>query len=384
MEGVVYCDSGKYLVRRATEEASAGRIGGLLLSAALTPRHRLNTTSHRANEFAERCIDAVGNYGVPTMIDAMTHIATIPTVTLTATYDTWDLWAPGSFGRLQTAAQRRDHVSRVLAAQAALGVTGLGPTLCLDSPISARAQRALNMANVAVSIDRSSWVTVAGTTEFWQSTTADLDQYVADLVALEPQGFVLAVVRGTARYPAAGATASEVAGLAGATRRLSRVAPVVISHGDLAALPAAVAGTVGLGSGPDVRQRILSPVSFQPAGGGSYTFRVTFPSLISAFGRADARRLFEANSTLAASLAAGPMPQDEKSAYREHFDFLGRVLSDLRVIRSSRRRAFHLRTIYDSARTDWTSLPIRPEFGRTEWLDPFSEGLRDYIAGEGW
>ena len=384
MDGVIYCDSGKYLVRRAGEEAEAGRIGGLLLSAALTPRHRLNNTSQRANEQVERCIDAVGNHGVPAMVDAMTHIATFPTVALTETYDSWNLWRPGSFGRLGTQAQRRDHVSRVLAAQASVGVTGLAPTLCLESPTTARAQRVLSMVDIAMSTNREAWVTIAGTPSFWSSSALDLENYLDDVLAFAPQGFVLAVIRGTARYPVAGSSQEEVEGLARSIRRLAESAPVVVSHGDLAALPALAAGASGIGSGPDVRQRVLSPASFQPATGGSYTFRVTFQGLLSAFGRADSRRLFTADPAVAAALAPGPMPTNEKDAYRGHFATLGRLMTDLRTLPNARRRAYHLRGLYDAALPHWASLAIRPQMGRTEWIDPFRDGLGAYIAGEGW
>jgi hypothetical protein len=383
MRGIILMDTGKNIVTRAVEEAAGGRIGGVLLSAPLTPPSRRSGRGKRDREDIGRCLDEITDAGAEVMLDALTHIVTQPSVNAGAIYDSWDLWAPGQFGQVGTKAQRRDHVERVINAQASAGVVALGPTLCLDSPVGTASNRCRELAEFTMDLDKRAWLTVAGTSSFWGSGPT-LDAHVGAIVQLRPAGVVLAVVRPNANYPGSGATAAEVSGLARTTRTASPRGPVVVSHGDLAALPAVAAGAVGVGSGFDVRQRVLSPASFRPATGGSYSFRVPFPGLLAAFARADSRRLFEADPTGARALAGGPMPSDEKRAYQRHFDMLRTLMGDLESMSSDRARAYRMRDLYTATLAPWSNLASRPQAGRTEWIDPFRAGHDTYIAEEGW
>ncbi len=383
MRGVILTDTGKNLVTRAAEEASAGRIGGVLLSTPLTPPAQRAGRGKRDHEPIGRFVDEVGDAGTEVMLDALTHIVTQPSVVPSATYDSWSLWAPGQFGQLSTGAQRLDHVTRVIHAQSTAGVTSLGPTMCLDSPAGSNADRSRELAEFTVAADDMAWLTVAGTSAFW-GAGPPLDAYVGALLQLRPAGLLLAVVRANANYPVAGVTAAEVSGLARTTRTASARVPVMVSHGDLAALPAIAAGAEGVGSGFDVRQRVLSPASFRPATGGSYSFRVAFPGLLSAFARADSRRFFEADPAAAAALALGMLPADEKSAYQRHFAMLQTIMDDIQALPSEADRAYHLRNLYDATLPAWSTIAIRPQAGRNEWIDPFQAGTESYIVDEGW
>ncbi len=383
MKNVILSDTGKNIVTRAVEEAASGRIGGVLLSAPLTPPARRDGRGKRDREHMGRCVDEITDAGADVMLDALTHIVTHPAVTPGPIYDSWELWSPGHFGRLDTRARRRDHVDRVVNAQSGAGVVTLGPTLCLDSPAGTAADRCRDLAELTMSANDESWLTVAGTSSFWGAGPA-LDAYAGALLQLRPSGVVLAVVRPNASYPASGVTAAEVSGLARTTKTASSRGPVLVSHGDLAALPAMAAGAAGISSGFDVRQRVLSPASFRPAKGGSYSFRVSFPGLLSAFTRADSRRLFEADSTAAQALADGPIPSDEKAAYRRHFGLLQSILSDLDALADDRERAYYVRDLYARTVAPWSTLATRPQAGRTEWIDSFQVGHETYIADEGW
>lgn len=388
MNGLVLCDGGRASVTWTSGELRAGRLAGAILTPFHTPVAPEGGGGGRTREHAEYCVTAYRGCGADVMFDAMTHVATLPGVSLFARYDRYDLWPGGNRGDLTTATRRDRHVERVLEVQAGLGLPSLAPTVSLDSPVGSRVTSARAMARRARQLDNQTWFSVFGTSAFWEGGH-QLDSFVGSLAQERPAGWLIGVMRPRLSYPAPGITAEEIEGLARTTHSLSRRAPVIVSHGDFAALPAVAAGAIGLGTGWDLRQRVLTASAFAPVTETRRaSFRVSAQGLIGALRRANAEALAASDRRLAQRLLPGSVPQDLVAAFRHHFSVLRSIQTDIDGRARGRVRSHRLRTLYTDATRNWARVAAisRPQTGEGEsgWVTSVADGVDRYIAAEGW
>lgn len=325
--------------------------------------------------------------GVEVWFDPMTHVLQMSGVGDYRFYDEYDLWAGGR-GDLSDAALREEHVGKVFNVQNDLGLSHLAPTVLLHSALSNDSVIALDLAKEAVRLDPECRLTIAGTAPFWASGS-NLDAHVGALDALAPGGWFLSVVRTETALPVA-AVAEEVHGLCRTTRALTGGGvPVHISHGDLAALPAVVAGATTVGSGWDQRQRVCSYTDYGPrdpdAGGGGWYQRPTLQGLLGSLRPNEATFLDTRYAALVALLGGIPL-LGPRETFDHHLTVLNATITALQSEPDPERRYRTLRRLYDDAGTHWPSVQriTGCTAGATEWLAALAGGLVLYANTEGW
>jgi hypothetical protein len=365
----------------AIETKTAGLAEAAILSPFSTPYEK--DWKPGAVETVERLHEA----GLEVWLDPETHVFQMPSVGAFRYYQTWDLWS-SAFGALNTEADRRDHTERVFAAQDALGLPHLAPTILLHSAQSQTSQEALDLSRVAVEIDPGCRLAIAGDSTFWSAGHL-LDGHVGALAQLEPAGWFVTVARQISVVPVP-ATGTEIHGLCRTVRALSAETPVHISHGDLAGLPAIAAGGTTLGTGWDVRQKASSYSSYlaldpQTEGGGWFG-QATYEGLLSCLVRGDAQVLTNRQPALAAQLLPGTLPPGAaaKSPWLHHAGVLQRACEALAV---PHEQAYgELRTKYDAAVQAWESVAsaLGTPSRAGEWITPLLDGLLAYGATEGY
>jgi hypothetical protein len=325
--------------------------------------------------------------GVDVWLDPETHVLQMPSVGAFRYYQTWDLWS-GAPGVLNTPEAQRDHTERVFAAQDALGLPHVAPTILLHSAQSQTSQEALNLSRIAVELDPDCRLAIAGDSTFWSAGHL-LDGHVGALAQLDPAGWFVTVARQLSVVPV-NATAAETHGLCRTVRALSEDGPVHVSHGDLAGLPAVAAGGTSLGAGWDVRQKVSSYASYlapEPQGdGGGWFGQATFEGLLSCLVRSDAQVLFNRQPALAAQLLPGALTPGKaaKPPWLHHVGVLQRACEDLAV---PREQAYaELRDRYEAAIEAWGSVAtaLGSPSRANEWVAPLLEGLLAYGADEGY
>jgi hypothetical protein len=358
----------------------AGSARGAVLSPFATPR--VGTTYKQSGaQTAERLHDA----NADVWFDAATHALQMPNVGDFRYYDDWGLW-PASRGVLDTEGDQRDHVQRVFAVQDALQARHLGPTILLHSPQSNTSQRALRMAEIAAAEDSDCYITVAGDSAFWAGGNA-LDAHIGGLAQVEPAGWFLVVTRNIAVLPVPAAK-EEIHGLCRTARSLSEDGPVHVSHGDLAGLPAIVAGAATVGTGWDPRQRACAYASYvqRTAGGdgGQWFAQRTLRGLLSLLGRADTQLLANQDAALATRLLPGNVPPGTAEGWDHHANVLSSLVSSLQP--SGVNSYESLRDLYAVARTDWglVANTIGCASEADAWLRELSLGLDRFASTEGW
>lgn len=362
------------------DAVNAGTAEGAVLSAFATPRVNTGYKQSGAQTIARLKAD-----GATVWFDPMTHALQMPNVGDLRYYADWDLWG-GITGALSTDADRTDHVRRVFELQDQLGTPHLAPTILLHSSQSTTSQRALELAQAAVGQDPGCYLSIAGDSAFWSGGTS-LDAHVGALAQLEPGGWFCTVVRNLPVLPVP-AAAEEVHGLCRTVRSFSEDGPVHVSHGDLAALPAVVAGATSVGTGWDPRQRVCAYTTYAPrdatGDGGQWFVQSTLAGLLSLLGRADAQILAAQNPALATALLPGQVPPGPSEAFLHHAS----VLSDLvtRLTGGGQTAYTDLLGLYQSARTSWPT--VATTIGRPNsadaWLRELEAGLRRFGATEGW
>lgn len=302
-------------------------------------------------------------------------------------YDEYDLWS-GPPGDLTTEAYREEHVRKVFEVQDELEAQHLAPTILLHSGLSDTSTRALDLAREAVRRDPQCWLSVAGTGPFWSSGHA-LDAHIGSLAALEPAGWFLTVVRTVTTVPVE-AHPEDVHGLCRSTRALSDDgAPVHISHGDLAGLPAVAAGATSLGSGWDKRQRVCSYADYaeRTTGtlGGSWYERPTLRQLLGSLSVNEARILTTRQPAYAERLGGVPAP-GPKEAFMHHLRVLNEVTGQLLAFADHKQRYHALDSLYVAATAEWPEVEriTNSEMAAQDWIAALSAGLRLYGATEGW
>lgn len=314
----------------------------------------------RGNGFkqsAQTTVTRLRNAGLEAWFDPMTHVLQMPHVGDFRYYDEWPLWGSPS-ADWSTEAAREDHVRRVFAVQDDLDVPRLAPTLLLHTSQSTTSQHALDMATYARSLGPCS-ISVVGDSTFWSSSA--LDAHIAALAQVEPDSWHLAVARGSTVLPVAAAV-DELLGLSRTCLALSEDAPIRVSHGDLAALPAVAAGASSLGTGWDPRQRVLAYGAFEArpevdpdSAGGGWFQRVTYAGLFGSLKAAEAALTAGQAPTLQSALLPGTtLPPGPKEAFLHHIEvledwcssFIGAPATDVPALRDA----------YEVAKGSWSQL----------------------------
>ena len=161
-----------------------------------------------------------------------------------------------------------------------------------------------------------------------------------------------------------------------------------ISHGDLAGLPAIVAGAATVGTGWDPRQRACAYASYmqRTAGGdgGQWFAQRTLRGLLSLLGRSDTQLLADQNATLATRLLPGNVPPGAAEGWDHHAKVLSDLVSSLKRGGSSSYES--LRNLYAAARTDWgvAASTIGCTSAADAWLSELALGLNRFASTEGW
>lgn len=172
--------------------------------------------------------------GVSVWFDATTHALQMPGVGDFRYYAEYNLWG-GPVGDLTQDAYRREHVRRVFKHQSELGTPLVAPAPLLPSGLNNVSTLALETARVALELEPTAGLTIAGVGTFW-SDSRDLDAHVGALAALMPSGWFISFVQPDNDLPPK-LTAEEVYGICRTVRALSEYVPVHVSHGDFAASP---------------------------------------------------------------------------------------------------------------------------------------------------
>ena len=320
-------------------------------------------------------------------LDPMTHALQMSGVGDFRYYEQWDLWAPDRRGMLNNAADRSDHVRRVFAVQAELGTPPLAPTILLHTGLSDTSVRALELAREAIDQQSDCWITVAGSTSFWDSGHA-LDAHLGALAGLEPAGWFLVPVKNLPTWPTE-ADPGETQGLCRAARALGEDVPVHISHGDLAGLPAVAAGAASVGTGWDRRQRVCAASDYavrdETPGQAGWLQRVTLRGLLGALSAGQADVLSVQDPALTRVLGGMPAAPSPRPRFDHHLDALTRVISDLTAITDPARRYQHLAGAYAAATAFWPRVQqlTGASPGANAWIQELAAGLDRYAVSEG-
>lgn len=321
--------------------------------------------------------------------DPGTHALQMPQVGDYRYYNQWDLW-DGVPGDLTTTAMKDTHVAKVFAVQTALGAPLLAPTVLLHSSQSKASMQAFEIAQAAKSAanGREFWLSVVGDSHFW-SSGRDLDAHIGLLDQLEPNGWILSVARPISSVPVA-AEADEVAGLMRTTFALQDSARVMIGHGDFAGLTAVAAGAESVGSGWDVRQRVLAFPDYvqRPShekAGGSWYVRPTLAILLGNLTLNEYSVLHNQQPALASRLYTGTHFAGPQNAFKQHAQVLSSVIGSFSGF-DIRSRVEILRATYEAALAEWPRVQgiTGSATAGDQWIAPLLVGLEKFKSDEGW
>jgi len=375
-------DSPRNLLAWVQEAISSGAATGAVINPFASPAlHK----SHRRS--AGEMADTLLNTGATVFFDPTTHALQLPRIGDFRYYDEYDLWG-GQRGDLDAIANQREHVRLVFDVQDQLQVPHLAPTVLLHTPLGPGGVRSLNLAEAAVDRDAACWLSVAGDASFWAAGAA-LDAHIGALAQLEPAGWFLTVARATGALPAP-VQRAEIAGLCRTVLALSEYAPVHISHGDLAGLPAVAAGASSVGTGWDQRQRMFSYVHYEARGPGggvaSWYDRPLMRGLLSLLKRPEAALVAQNDAPRAQRLLPGALPAGIAETFQHHARHLGEVVADVASQPWGRDRYLRMRELYELACHEWPQVArlASPQIGADEWLEEVIAGLELYARGEGW
>lgn len=334
--------------------------------------------------------DDLQDNGVAYWFDPMSHALQMPGVGDYRYYTQYNLWG-GPVGDLTDDAYRREHVRRVFRVQDEIRAPHLAPAPLLPTGLNNLSTLALDTARVAMEAQADTRLTIAGLGTFW-SDGSDLDAHVGALAALQPDGWFISFVHPASEVPPK-LTATEVYGVARTVRALSEYAPVHVSHGDFAALPAVAAGAFSVGTGWDNRQRSVAatdyvqrpvPVPGQRAGG--WLERPTFVGLLGSLSKSEGALLGRQDPTLAAALGGLPTAPTAHDLYLHHVAQLNTAVQTVQAAADYEARFRALYAIYTRAAANWAALRAATGIANraSQWITPLQEGLRLYAASEGW
>jgi hypothetical protein len=325
--------------------------------------------------------------GIPYWLDPMTHVLDMPGARDFAYYSEYDLWA-GSRGDLTAPNLRLEHVRKVLQLQASVGARALGPTALLPTGLNNLSTIALDLARLTLDEDASAFLSVAGVGTFW-ADGPDLDAHVGALAALAPQGWFISFAQPT-NDPPVRLTPDQVFGICRTVRALSENAPVYVSHGDFAGLPAIAAGAFGVGTGWDKRQRVVSFPDYGPRDPGSqgrWNKRPAFAGLLGTLSETEGQLLGAQDPALAARLGGLPNPPQVPQIFEKHVEQLSQAVGQVLAAGLAYEPRFRaLDAMYDAARANWAAVSASTRITDLSrlWVDPFQSGLRMYARSEGW
>jgi hypothetical protein len=332
------------------------------------------------------CVSELRTAGVDVWFDPSTHGLQASNAGDFGYYDEYDLWS-GPRGELTEDALREKHVGKVFELQDTLGVPHLAPTVLLPAGLNRTSALALDLARKAVRRDPRCRLSIAGTTAFWAGRRK-LDAHIGALAALQPGGWFLTVVQDEASLPAP-AEPDEIHGLCRATRALSEYAPVHISHGDLAALPAVAAGATTVGSGWEKHQRVCSCKNYEASdpntkSDGRYS-GLTLRGLLGCLLPNDATLLNWSDPKFVEGLGGLP-PSGRRKSFDHHLTVLSAVIAELKAIEEPAARYHHLVRLYRSAWAKWPQVRRYTGCRKAErqWIAGPGNGLLLYGATEGW
>jgi hypothetical protein len=366
-----------------TEAVNAGYSAGAVLNPWATPYLHRGGSGNKPGvvKRAEELRDANVGY----WFDPMTHALQMPGVGDFRYYAEFDLWG-GPRGDVTDAAYRDEHVNRVFRIQKELKAPLLAPTLLLHTGLSNVSALALDLARASHNTAPEAAFAIAGSGSFWSSGT-DLDAHVGSLLSLQPQGWFLTFTHPGGDLPPA-FTAAEIAGVCRTVRALSEYAPVYISHGDIAALPAVAAGAFAVGSGWDKRQRISRYGDYEvrvASGQASWYVRPTFRGLMATLTVNEGALLQAQDSKLATALGGLPAP-GAKEAFLHHVRELAHMVNTVASAADYEAKFRRLDAMYTTASTAWANY-ARVTGSRNNsdrWIVPLQAGLREYGRSEGW
>lgn len=372
-------DSPRNLILWITDAINRGLARGAVLTPWASPAegkaHRRSASDH-----AEEIIAAGGEL----WFDPTTHALQMAGVGDFRYYDEYDLWT-GPRGDLTTPGNRAEHLRKVFELQAELGAHPLAPTILLHHGESERSQHALDLATEAIEQNPDCWLSIAGTSPFWESEAA-LDSHIGALAQLEPKGWFLTVARPLSSLPV-DAHPEEVHGLCRTVRALSEYAQVHISHGDIAGLPGVAAGAFSIGTGWDQRQRVCAFSSYaaRSEGGGGWYQRPTFPGLLGSLKRPEAELLERLDAIRAGRLGPVPPPGPQE-AFRHHLDVLRGLMRTIAAGGSYEGRYRALAASYASAAGEWPDVCrlTSCDLNEDDWITDLRAGLEAYTRAEGW
>lgn len=324
---------------------------------------------------------------IPFWLDPMTHVLDMPGARDLTYYSQYDLWA-GTRGDLTAPALRQEHVRRVVKLQRSIGARALAPTTLLPTGLNNLSAIALDLARLTLEEDPNAFLSVAGVGTFW-ADGPDLDAHIGALAALAPQGWFLSFAQPT-NDPPVRLTPIQVFGICRTVRALSENAPVYVSHGDFAGLPAIAAGAFGVGTGWDKRQRVVSFPDYgprDPASQGRWNKRPAFAGLLGTLSEREGQTLGAQDPGLAARLGGLPNPPQVPQIFEKHVEQLCLAVDQVLAAGLAYEPRFRaLDAMYDVARANWAA--VSAATGMTDlsrqWIDPFQEGLRMYARSEGW
>jgi hypothetical protein len=325
--------------------------------------------------------------GIPVWVDPVTHALQMTGVGDFRYYSAFDLWG-GPVGDLTQDLYRREHVRRVFRLQDEAGAQHLAPAPLLPAALNNLSTLALETSTAAMEADPGAWLTIAGSGTFW-GDGSDLDAHIGALAALTPAGWFLSFAVPDNDLPPK-LTPSQVFGVCRTVRALSEYAPVHVSHGDLAALPAVAAGATSTGTGWDKRQRVQAfsdyAVRAAPTGRASWYERPTVLGLLGTLSKRDGELLLRQDPTLATVLGGLPSVPGPKPSFLHHVTQLNSAVNRVLGAANLEARARTLDAMYTAAVTNWgavnSSTAIRDM--STAWISPFQQGLRAYASSEGW
>lgn len=364
----------------AQEEAL---IEGVVLSPFSSP---VTATPSGYKQGVQQTVERLQAAGCSIWLDPTTHALQMPGVGDFRYYDQWQLW-PGPRGELTTLDDKREHVRRVFLAQDRLGVPRMAPTILLHSPQSQTSLAALELAQVAADLDSRAIQSISGDSQFW-SGGDDLDAHIGALAQIDVPTWCLSVARVTSALPVI-ASQAEISGLCRTSRSLREAADVHISHGDLAALPAVAAGANSIGTGWDVRQRVLAYPDYaerdDTVAGGQWYMRPTLEGLVGSLRPSEFAVLDSQRPRLASRLLAGTLAPGAQDRFLHHLRILSNLVTEMES-REFRERFEYLQEVYETAAEEWETVVTvtGSALGFDDWIKPFLAGLCDYGSIEGW
>lgn len=387
MSGILIHDGRRPGHRKWVLEAiSRGDADGAFINPFATPR--VSKPRHpSASEFAQDVFKAGGEV----LFDPMTHVAFLPSTNRIDFYSDWKLFGTPN-PSLEDKSEVMEHVERVFKVQDKLCVPHLAPSVKLTSPLLSDAYLAIEMAEIASSIDPGSYQSLVGGRSFW-SAGSDLDAYIGELSSLHSPTWVVTVANEIVPSNALDLTDIDAfTGLLRSVHSLSLRSRVIVAFSDFAGLLSVAAGADTVGSGWDRGQRVFDPLSFREASDNGIRIPasyVTQGALKAVLRRDTADAIERWDPTEAARMRGGPMPKSDQAERMHHLAQLRLSVLDVDKHGSNReRRVASLRSSYQSAADDFdilsTNLPGSLSSGSKDtWVGNAQRVLDSYAASEG-